>query len=148
MDNKVILGIGNRLRGDDGAGSILTDRLLDSDWTCFDGATLPENFVGPIRRLKPTIILVVDACQMNLPPGEFRRIAISKISEECCFNTHSAPVTDLIKYLEQHTGPVAFIGIQPLLTQFGDILSSEIEEGLSKLEMIIRTNTYNSIPYY
>lgn len=146
-DRKVILGIGNQLRGDDGAGSILAARLTGADWICFDGATLPENYVGPIRRLKPALILVIDACQMSIPPGEFRRIALSAISEECCFNTHSAPVTDLIRYLEQYAGPVVFIGIQPLLTEFGDELSKDVNDGLIKLEKIIKNCEYNTIPY-
>ena len=49
----MLLGIGNRLRSDDGAGSLLAERLQDSEWHAIDGADIPENFTGIIKRENP-----------------------------------------------------------------------------------------------
>jgi len=66
--NVVILGIGNQLRGDDFAGSLVARKLgqeLKKNYvTVFDGGIVPENFTGMIKREDPSHIILIDAADM------------------------------------------------------------------------------------
>ncbi|HHH80670.1 MAG TPA: hydrogenase maturation peptidase HycI, partial [candidate division Zixibacteria bacterium] len=55
----VILGIGNRLRGDDGFGSVAAEIFLKFTGSVriFDGCVASENFLGKIAKLKAKSIL-------------------------------------------------------------------------------------------
>ena len=66
----VIVCIGNRLKGDDAAGSILYDRLAGRiSANLIDAATVPENYIQTIIRKEPRSIIVVDAVDFGQPPG-------------------------------------------------------------------------------
>ncbi|MBU1124519.1 MAG: hydrogenase maturation protease, partial [Candidatus Omnitrophica bacterium] len=57
----VIVGIGNTLRSDDGAGSLLAARIKDkTSFQVFDTGSSPENYLGKIIREKPDTIILVD----------------------------------------------------------------------------------------
>ena len=78
----VILGIGNILRGDDGLGPVLIERLTlrlqksanlkgNIELVCFDAGTTPENYAGKIIKEKPGTILIVDALHLGKNPGDY-----------------------------------------------------------------------------
>ena len=57
----VIVGMGNPLRGDDGFGPALIERLRGKvSATCIDAGIAPENYVGRIVKETPDTILLVD----------------------------------------------------------------------------------------
>lgn len=71
----VILGLGNTLLTDDGAGVRVIDLLqqaedLPADITLLDAGTLSFTLLGVITDAAG--LLVVDAAHMGLPPGEVR----------------------------------------------------------------------------
>ncbi|RLF51748.1 MAG: hydrogenase maturation peptidase HycI, partial [Thermoplasmata archaeon] len=77
-----------------------------------DCGVIPENYTADVKRLKPRTLVIVDAVEMNLEPGEIRvvpreRIGVMHIS------THGIPVSLLINYLKQYVEDIVFIGIQP-----------------------------------
>ncbi|MBM3255213.1 MAG: hydrogenase 3 maturation endopeptidase HyCI, partial [Candidatus Omnitrophica bacterium] len=58
----IILGIGNTLRSDDGAGSILANRIKDKvHFQVFDSGPTPENYLEKIIKENPDNILILDA---------------------------------------------------------------------------------------
>ncbi|MCK5636514.1 MAG: hydrogenase maturation protease, partial [Thermoplasmatales archaeon] len=57
-------------------------------------------------------LIIVDAVDMNLEPGEIRIVPKEKIGV-MHISTHGIPISVLIKYLEQHVENIIFIGIQP-----------------------------------
>ncbi len=68
-----VLCVGNRDRGDDGAGPALAERLLARGATrCFDGGTAPENRLEAVVRERPDVVLLVDAAEYGGAPGEVR----------------------------------------------------------------------------
>ncbi len=143
---KILLGIGNRLRQDDGAGSILAERLKDSQWMTIDGADIPENFTGIIKREKPDLLVLVDATDLDENPGTLRRVPVDHLSDETGFNTHSGPLTFLITHLKKHSGDIIFVGIQPLSVGFGEELSEPVEDALDELEDLLRKDHLEDIP--
>ena len=132
----ILLGVGNSLLSDDGAGICIAETFRKDGWISYNCGTAPENFTSVIRREKPEILLVVDAARMDLSPGEFRRIPEEKISD-VSFGTHQLPLSQLTAYLKGFAGRIIIIGIEPLTTDFGEELSPEIEDACTKLLVII-----------
>ena len=132
--NIVIVGIGNRLRGDDAAGSLLAEMLGDQPGiTCFDVGTTPENHAGRIARERPDIILVVDAVHLGKKPGDYGVFSPEEISRSG-LTTHDLSPLMFIDYLKQLTGArILFLGIQPASLQTGEGLSLPVKEALKEI---------------
>ena len=80
----VLLCVGNSMMGDDGAGPLLAEKCAAApkgNWVVIDGGSAPENDIVAIRELRPTRLLIVDATDMGLNPGEIRIIDPDDIAE-------------------------------------------------------------------
>jgi hydrogenase 3 maturation protease len=130
----VILGIGNEMRGDDGLGSILAQKLAtleNKNITIFDGKTVPENFTGAIKRETSSHIILLDAVEMNEPPGHIKLVAKEKIANYS-ISTHAMPLSFLIKYLESTTpAEIMLLGIQPDNMDLICEVSPKIQESIN-----------------
>jgi len=132
--------VGNRDGGDDAAGPYIADRLKDlenDDFLVIDCGVVPENYTSVVKKHKPRNLIIVDAVEMRLKPGEIRIVPKEKIGS-MHISTHSIPISVLINYLEQHVENVIFIGIQPE-TMSGNMTSS-IKRSSEKLVEIIKNN--------
>ena len=103
--------IGNRDGGDDAVGPYVADKLKN-DFTVIDAGTVPENYTSVVKKHNSKNLIIVDAVDMNLEPGEIRIVPKEKIGV-MHISTHGIPISVLIKYLEQHVENIIFIGIQP-----------------------------------
>jgi hydrogenase 3 maturation protease len=142
----ILLGIGNRLRSDDGAGSYTAGRFSRDGWLSIDGADIPENYTGIIKKERPALLVIVDACDLGEPAGTLRRVPLYLLSQDSGFNTHSAPLAMLIDYLKPHTGEILFIGIQPGSTGFGEELSEAVTTGVELLIKYLHSGEIMKIP--
>ncbi len=124
----VILGIGSELRSDDAAGVRVAERVEALGLpgvTAIPGGSAPENLTGEIRRLSPSLLIIVDAADMGLPPGTVRLLDPGEIGG-ISFSTHTLPLTVLAGYLQQETGcSLIIMGIQPRSLDFDGPLSPE-----------------------
>jgi hydrogenase 3 maturation protease len=124
-----VLGVGNELRSDDAAGVLVVRRLLGpsgangagkpggSQALILEGGIAPESQTGPLRRFQPDLALLVDAAQMNEPPGSVRCFGAADIAG-ITTSTHTLPLHLLCRYLaEELNAGVALIGIQPATTE-------------------------------
>ena len=69
----VILGIGNTLKGDDGAGPLVCEGL--SGKVCaevMDVGTVPENYIQPIIKKRPQNLVIIDAIDFGGLVGEIK----------------------------------------------------------------------------
>lgn len=130
----LVLTVGNSMMGDDGAGPLLAERMAQQplvDWQVIDGGSAPENVVHRIRALQPTRLIIVDAADMELPPGEIRIIDPERIAEMFIMSTHNLPLNFLIDQLKEDIREVIFVGIQPTLVAFyfpmTDIVKQAVE---------------------
>lgn len=130
----MILGIGNDMRGDDGLGSILAQKLSileNENITVFDGKTVPENFTGAIKKEIPSHIILLDAVEMNKPPGHIKLVSKEEIANYS-ISTHAMPLSFLIKYLESTTpAEIMLMGIQPDNMDLICEISPKIQESLN-----------------
>ena len=112
--NLVILCIGNKYGGDDGVGPYIAKNLINKkndNFYIIDSGTNPENHTSIIKKLNPKILLIIDAVQMGLKPGDIRIIDKEKIGV-MHLSTHNIPISLLISYLEKYVKKIVFIGIQ------------------------------------
>jgi len=109
------------MMGDDGAGPLLAEKFRvapQGEWVLVDGGSAPENDIGAIRELRPARLLLVDATEMGLNPGEIRIIDPEDIAEMFMMTTHNMPLNYLVDQLREDVGEVIFLGIQPDIVGF------------------------------
>ena len=137
-----IVGIGNRLRGDDGVGPEIINRLNNPlpHLLLFDVGEAPENYLGKIVKQKPDTIVLIDAVDLGAPPGTIKIIEKDDIRDES-LSTHNVSLNLVGKYLQKETSADVFLlGIQPKTTEFGREISQPVKEGLGKIvRMLERT---------
>ncbi|EHF5062131.1 hydrogenase maturation peptidase HycI, partial [Enterobacter hormaechei] len=117
----VLLCVGNSMMGDDGAGPLLAEKCAANppgSWVVIDGGSAPENDVVAIRELRPDRLLIVDATDMGLNPGEIRLIDPDDIAEMFMMTTHNMPLNYLVDQIKDDVGEVLFLGIQPDIVGF------------------------------
>lgn len=130
----VIIGVGNRLRGDDAIGCLTVDALKGRvSVVIFDAETTPENYIEPTVEARPSRILFVDACDFGGMPGEFRLFGQRELERLArgMVSTHTLPLTMTAELLTQRTGAeVWLLGVQPAQVEFGAGMSHSVAEAL------------------
>ncbi len=138
------------MMGDDGAGPYLYQLLTEnplSDWEVIDGGSAPENVAHQIRQLRLKRLLIVDAADMELPPGKIRIIDKDAIAELFFVSTHNMPLDFLIEQLEEDIAEIVFVGIQPDLVSFGFPMTETVRDSVQFLYDFLREGrTLDEIP--
>ncbi len=161
MGGTIVLGIGNRLGGDDAVGNYVIDMLnpalsalsagqgarapLPLEIMAIDAGTAPESYTSVIRQHRPDLLILVDAADMGLPPGALRTIAPEKISI-LSFSTHNIPFPMFVSYVEEFCGKVLLVGVQPERTETGSGISKAVRESVKKLAEAILEGRTTEIP--
>ncbi len=125
-----IIGVGNVLKGDDGAGPALIARLAatGAPFPIVDAAEVPENYGGWVEKQALEAVVFADAVIMDARPGEWRVVPVEDLMRSAS-NTHRLSLHFTIQYLREVWGGEAIlIGIQPKSMRLGDPLSPEVEE--------------------
>jgi hydrogenase 3 maturation protease len=133
-----VVGVGNTMRGDDGAGILvvraLASRLRDApDVLLIDGSTAPENFTGPLRRFRPDLVIEIDAAHLEQPPGTVAWVDW-RDADGMSASTHTLPPSVLATFLSADLGcRVSLLGIQPATLEMGCGLSPDVAEAADRL---------------
>ncbi len=130
----VVVGMGNTLRADDGAGSLVAERLRERyPDVVFDAAQAPENYVAPIRRADPDVVVLVDAADFGGSPGEVRAATADDV-EGLMMGTHAAPLSMFMRVLKDETGAdVMLLAVQAATTTLGGEMTREVADAVGKL---------------
>jgi hydrogenase 3 maturation protease len=132
-----VVGVGNRLRGDDGAGSWLAERLrARCGAPVFDAETVPENYLGPLLAADPEVVLFVDAARLDAPPGACRLVPAHALGGRCD-STHGMSLLLLSRALEAHGIECWLFGLQPARTSAGEPVSPEVAAAARALEDVL-----------
>lgn len=159
---EVILGIGNTLKGDDGIGIYIVEKVTQylkevrkkskkAKFTetgrrvvAINCGTTPENYTSIIRKHNPDTLILVDAADMGLSPGSYKIIPPEEI-EVMHFSTHSIPLSVFISYVSEFCKDVVLIGVQPDKMDIGTALSSTVQRGGDHVANLIVENRLNLI---
>ena len=133
----LVLGIGNRLRGDDAIGCLVVDELKSNNGlVAIDSGSAPENFIDKIVSLAPSKIVIVDACNFGVEPGKFQLFEeeqIEKISSQV-LSTHTLPISLTVAMIKQQIAcKIQLLGVQPESLDFGDGLSASLKQAKSQI---------------
>ncbi|MBK8780269.1 MAG: hydrogenase maturation protease [Anaerolineales bacterium] len=138
--NVLLLGVGNRSRGDDGVGSYLIKRLQKKVGVpVLDAGDVPENCISRIESSGANMVLIVDAADFNASPGEIALIDFADI-KKIGVSTHSANLDLLFKVIPKSRRPeTLLVAIQPGFTSTGNGLSEAVRDSLDGLESVFIT---------
>ena len=143
----LILGLGNLLQCDDGVGcrvaQELERRALPGNVDVIDGGTpgigLLNLFEGRER------VIIIDAAEMNLNAGEFRRFEpqdVTLTGSKDRFSLHRTGVMDALALaceLNMALPPIVFFGVQPAIVDWNDALSPAVQAALPRvIDAILR----------
>lgn len=134
--NKII-GIGNPLRGDDGAGAAVVERLsamgLPAQAFDGDGAELMEAWQGHDN------VFLIDATVSGAPPGTLHRFEAGEREIPKSFFRYSSHLFGVAEAVEtaRHLGrlpeKLIIYGIEGAQFDLGQGLSPEVEQGIQEV---------------
>ena len=129
-----VVGIGNRLAGDDGVGSVLAEQLAERVAGCvIDAGIAPENHLEPIVRAEPDTILLVDAVDFGGEPGRIRLLDPGSLGAGG-LSTHATSLRMVHDYLAARSPARALlVGIQPGQLRLGEALSEAVSRSVEAL---------------
>lgn len=134
----VLVGIGNRMRGDDALGPMLADMLSGKvPWVTLDAGETPENYIGSIASMDPEGILLIDAARWGGAPGDIGFFPCDAVPWYG-FSTHGISMRLFASLLAERTGAaIAVLGVEPRCLQTGGPLSVEVVESLRRIEQFL-----------
>ncbi|KPJ69731.1 hypothetical protein AMJ44_02615 [candidate division WOR-1 bacterium DG_54_3] len=136
----LILGIGNPMKQDDGAGPAAIAELktqnskLKNNVELLDAGIAPENYSGKIKQIRPDTLVIVDAIDFGEKAGSIKVIEAERIGSQS-LSTHNVSLKTFVDYLKTDLSDleVIVVGIQPKTANFGEGLSPEVEKAVDEL---------------
>lgn len=136
----VVVGVGNRMRGDDAIGPFLADALRGSLPHLIDAGTVLEEYTGVIKRTNPAIIVFLDALDLGTIPGTIRILEPGEIAE-VQRSSHGLSLDLILQYLAEETRAEVFlIGIQYAAVTSEPGLSPGVEKAVESCAEMIRSS--------
>lgn len=138
--NPVIIGIGNTLRSDDGAGVELVQRLIAGGYrNALIVFSNPENYLRKIARMPGDARLWIDIINWNAIPGDFKIFDSNEIGQ-FAISTHNFSADVLVEFLTTMKNiPDYFLGIQPQNTALGEGFSKPVAAAIDRIYTLINS---------
>ncbi len=146
MKKNLLLGVGNDIRGDDAIGEEIAREFEREGWDVEDCGTVPENFIPHIEVDVYEEVVIVDAANMELEPGEIRRVPRERLGV-FTMSTHALPISLVMDFLDDKVGKVTLIGIQPKDMSLKEGMTEELKKAKNELLDILQTDRWNEIPF-
>jgi hydrogenase maturation protease len=132
------VGMGNRLKSDDGAGIYITGQLQNKGLKqVIIAENSIENYIGKINRLKPHSVILIDAVDFGQEPGFYKLTTVNEISDTTS-NTHNLSLPVISSFIE--AADIQVLGIQPENVLFGTELSKKVKEACNQIVKDILIN--------
>jgi hydrogenase 3 maturation protease len=134
----LVVGIGNTLRGDDGFGPSMIERLEGKvSARLLDVGEVPESYLGRVLEQKARTILVLDAADMGEAAGTVAILEAEDLAE-CNVSTHQMPLELFFRYLRENSHADVFaLGVQPKQISLGSEMSPEVESTAAILSEVL-----------
>jgi hydrogenase 3 maturation protease len=142
----VVMAVGDELDPRDCLGHLAGRRISALDLKGVEvllTSQMPENFTSVVRRMKPSHVVLIDAAEMGMSPGEVAIIDAGRISATRV-STHAMPLSVLMEYLQKEMKvEVALVGIQPTASEeYGEAEQPPaIQKGIERIANGIKAAT-------
>jgi len=138
----LFVGMGNRIRSDDGVGIIIAEGLVEKGVkNVIIAENSIENYLGKINHHPSDTVIIIDAVDQNEAPGFHGLLPISKIVNTTS-NTHNLSLNTISSFLTARQKWV--LAIQPEKVSFGFELSEKIQRKAEKIIADIIKKTKSS----
>jgi hydrogenase 3 maturation protease len=130
----LFIGVGNLLKRDDGVGVVISKQIIEKP--AIRSLTVEvsiENYIGKINSLEPDEIVLIDCMELGGSPGTYRLVALEDV-EDITFNTHNISLGRLGDFFHC---PAYVLGIQPENVEFGESLSSPVQDAARRIVQVI-----------
>jgi len=131
-----VLGIGNFDRADDYAGGAVIDEMQNYSFpdniVILNSGPVPEAFTGVIKREAPDYLIIIDAANMDEPPGTIRVFTERDIEDAFMITPHKTSMKMFTKYLSHYLKNLKtiFIGIEPVSLSYLEEMTPAIRESV------------------
>ena len=149
MNQTILWCIGSPILLDDGAGPALFSELeaFPAEGVVpVNCETTPENWIAPLSKNPPQVLMVADAADMGLPGGSVRRMNLEDTGG-ITFSSHGIPLSLLLEPLKKSV-EIEVIGIQPERRGFGEGLSPEVSRAVQFVAQTIREGRTGELERY
>jgi len=134
----VLVGIGNTLKGDDGAGSLICQQLEGK--VCLeliDAGTVPENYIQPIIKKAPQNLLIIDAIDFGARAGSVKIFKPEQL-DGLVISTHTLSPRVFAEMIQRTINvDIYFIGIQPAQLTLNQPLSVEVGQAVQSIVRVL-----------
>jgi hydrogenase 3 maturation protease len=121
--------------GDDAVGCRVAELLAERGIPAADCGTTPENYLPTLRKNPPRALVIVDAVDMGLPPGEYRELSLKDL-DAAADTSHGVPLSLLLSPFEDFM-EITVLGIQPESLRLGAPLSDAVEKAAFRAAALI-----------
>jgi hydrogenase 3 maturation protease len=134
----LMIGAGNTLRGDDGAGPAIIALLEGKvNANLLDVGEVPESYCGRILEVHSDTIVFIDAADFGGSPGDVAVLEPEDIAG-CSISTHQMPVDLFFRYIRENSKAEIFaLGIQPAQIGFGEPMSPGVAESVQAIAELL-----------
>ena len=149
MNKTILWCIGSPILLDDGAGPALFSELeaFPAEGVVpVNCETTPENWIAPLSKNPPLVLMVADAADMGLPGGSVRRMNLEDTGG-ITFSSHGIPLSVLLEPFKNSV-EIRVIGIQPERRGFGEGLSPEVSRAVQSVAQAIREGRTGELERY
>lgn len=133
-----VVGVGNTLRGDDGAGPAVVAQLHGGRARAIDAGIVPENFLGVLIEAAPDVVLFVDTLDRGAAPGDCSVIAPGEL-EARGPDTHAPSLRLMARLMEQRGIECWLLGIQPGPSTIGVGLTPPVATAVERVGRALLT---------
>ena len=145
MARRLVMGVGNDIRGDDAVGELIAREFEKPGWETVDCGSVPENHIVMVEEGDYDIVLIVDAASMGLEPGEIR-IVPRKYLGVFTMSTHALPLSLVMDFLDDKVGEVVLIGIQPEDMSLKEGVTERVMDAKDRLLKLLEEDRWEEIP--
>ena len=137
----VVAGVGNPERADDYVGPKIVQALKGKVRCCvllLECETVPESYLLEIEEYQPTHVLLIDAAQLGLKPGETNLMDASDLASFSPVSSHMLPLRIFCEYLKKTVNPkIGLLLIQPERLEFTEGLSLPVATTMKMLVAVL-----------
>ncbi|MDZ7373426.1 MAG: hydrogenase maturation protease [candidate division KSB1 bacterium] len=133
----VVVGVGNELRGDDGAGVAVVRELQRKGLRAVAAGETPELYTDVIKGLACPKVLFVDAVDLGKNPGDVALLRADELADNR-WDAHRPSLSLVMRYLEQEgAGECLLLGIQPAQITFGQSMSAAVRTAVEQISALL-----------
>ncbi len=145
MGKKIVIGVGNRLRGDDGFGLRVVEDLKqgypDAGVEFIEGGTLGLDLLRHFERAEQLVL--VDAMDLGAEPGRVFRFEADELQRYFShrpLSVHDVKLPELLRVARAmgvHPPRVSVVACQLGQAEQGEELSAEVEKAISEAVSLV-----------